>query len=480
MDPISVAASILSILAVSERIAQTLYSFTKSATDVLESVGRVHAEVQIVGAVFGEIQGFLQGDFGEVDETRLSLIPLHDTLLISCNRVFSELEKYIIDDAGKPTVWERVKWAAKEPEIESLIGDLQRHKLSLNLILGIINIHSSSAIANGIRRFLLVPESPANQLRAGGDNSSVVIESRTAFGDNDAPPTNPPRAIRPITKRNFESELRNTWPYRKERVWNGSMVSVQTSDRKGSGVSQLNRGELSVSELSVLRLPMNSPRTECLVDLPFQSNQYAGRTPDQSLAVTNLRKLISQSRDILSVFNSHLFCEVNYFLGSSKSVGLVQLEIQAIQSILKQVEQLIYGANGTGWLSIKLVFSASTVTDWGQILFELEKHINELGRLMDIITSTTEWENVRRKTRPAQKEFEIEMAVMQTLQREKLGLKLVLSNMLYKITEFSKVNNQGIPGRCNAEARSDSWRKKISRPLSTLDLHGLTNWWLLM
>ncbi|KAF8243516.1 hypothetical protein K440DRAFT_637287 [Wilcoxina mikolae CBS 423.85] len=477
MDPFSVAVSILSILAVSERIAQTLYSFTRSATDVPESVSRVHAEVQIVRAVFIEIQRFLQGDFGEVDETRVSLIPLHDTLLTGCNRIFSELEKYIVDDAGKPTVWERVKWAAKESEIESLMGDLQRHKLSLNLILGITNMHSSSAIANGIRRFLSVPESPANHLRGGGDDSSIAIESRTVFDDNDGPPT---RAIRPIIKRNFESELRNTWPYRKERVWNGSTVSVQTSDRKGSGVSQLNRDELSVEELSVLGLPMNSPRTECLVDSPFQSNQYAGRTPDQSLAVTDLRKLISQSRHILSVFNSYLFCEVNYFLGSSKSVGLVQLEIQAIHSILKQAETLIYGANGTGWLSVKLAFSASTVTDWGRILFELEKHIKELGRLTDIITSTTEWENVRRKTRPTQKESEIEMAVMQALQREKLGLNLVLSSMLYKITEFSKVNNKGIPGRYNAEARSRSWRKKMSRPLSTLDLHGLTNRRLLM
>jgi hypothetical protein len=281
-----------------------------------------------------------------------------------------------------------------------------------------------------MKRFLAVPESSANPFRGGDDSSSIASESRTIFDDDDTTSANPARAIRPVMKRTFESELRNSWPYRKERVWNGSMVSIQTSDRKGSGLSQLNRGELSVSDFSVMGLSINSSRTDCLVDPPVQSSQHARRIPNQTLAISELRKLISQSRHILSVFNSYLFCEVNYFLGTSKSIGLVQSEIQAIHSILKQAEQLIYGANGAGWLSVKLAFSASTITDWGRILSDLEKHIAELGRLTDIITSTTEWETVRKETRPTQKESEIEMVVMQALQREKLGLNLALSSML--------------------------------------------------
>jgi len=140
MDPFSVAASIAGILTLSGDIIQVLYSFGKNAFEAQESVNRVLSEIQIVKAVFSEIQHFLQTDFGEVDAVRLSLIPLHETLLDGCETIFIKLKKHIIDEEGKPTMWERVIWAAKESEIEGLMGNLQRHKSSLDLILGIMNM----------------------------------------------------------------------------------------------------------------------------------------------------------------------------------------------------------------------------------------------------------------------------------------------------------------------------------------------------
>jgi hypothetical protein len=140
MDPFSVAASIAGILTLSGDIIQVLYSFGKNAFEAQESVNRVLSEIEIVRAVFSEIQRFLQDDFGEVDATRLTLIQIHKTLLDGCEAIFTKLKKHIIDEEGKPTMWERVIWAAKESEIEGLMRDLQRHKSSLDLILGIMNM----------------------------------------------------------------------------------------------------------------------------------------------------------------------------------------------------------------------------------------------------------------------------------------------------------------------------------------------------
>jgi hypothetical protein len=80
-----------------------------------------------------------------------------------------------------------------------------------------------------MKRFLAVPESSANPFRGGDDSSSIESESRTIFDDDDTTSTNLAQAIQPVMNRTFESELLNSWPYRKERVWNGSMDSVQVS-----------------------------------------------------------------------------------------------------------------------------------------------------------------------------------------------------------------------------------------------------------
>ena len=79
------------------------------------------------------------------------MISIHHLVatLSGCVLVCSSLDKYLnevvgIVDPSVPAsktglVWERVKWAAwKEAEVADIIEDLQRHKLSLNLMLGII------------------------------------------------------------------------------------------------------------------------------------------------------------------------------------------------------------------------------------------------------------------------------------------------------------------------------------------------------
>jgi len=81
---------------------------------------------------------------------RLTMISLHHLLatLSSCVLVCSGVDKYvsrvagIVDPSGPAgkagSVLARVQWVAwKEVEVADIIEDLQRHKLSLNLMLSI-------------------------------------------------------------------------------------------------------------------------------------------------------------------------------------------------------------------------------------------------------------------------------------------------------------------------------------------------------
>jgi hypothetical protein len=118
-DPLSIAASIIGLLALSSKIIYALCSFTKSATEVPQSVSRVNAELQIVSSVFGQIQSLVD-------------------ILINCVAILSSLERYINDWRADNALWERVKWVKRESEIEGLMEDLQRHKSSLNMMLSMI------------------------------------------------------------------------------------------------------------------------------------------------------------------------------------------------------------------------------------------------------------------------------------------------------------------------------------------------------
>lgn len=83
-DPLSIAASIVSLLALSSKIIYALCWFTKSATEVPQSVSRVNAELQIVSSVFGQIQSLVD-------------------ILTNCVAILSSLERYI-NEIGGPTM----------------------------------------------------------------------------------------------------------------------------------------------------------------------------------------------------------------------------------------------------------------------------------------------------------------------------------------------------------------------------------------
>ena len=107
--------------------------------------------------VFCQVQLFICGSMKVPKKGRLTLISLHHLMatVSGCVLVCSAVDKKLNDVAGlreagvqagtsasgtkAGLLVEKIKWALwKEAEVKELIEDLQRHKLSLNLMLNII------------------------------------------------------------------------------------------------------------------------------------------------------------------------------------------------------------------------------------------------------------------------------------------------------------------------------------------------------
>lgn len=150
-DPLSIIASIAGLVTISAQIARVAKSLYDSGKDAPISINKVKEEMEDMNLIFCEVQLFISGASKKPDRSRLTMISLDHLVatLSGCVLVCSSLEKTLGDVSGiaesGPKGWnralavERIKWALwKEADAMVVIEDLQRHKLSLSLMLNII------------------------------------------------------------------------------------------------------------------------------------------------------------------------------------------------------------------------------------------------------------------------------------------------------------------------------------------------------
>jgi hypothetical protein len=154
-DPLSITASIAGLIGLSGQILSglsSLYKLGKSAKNAPDSIRRVMDEMTEMNTIFCQVQLFILGNGKTPSHSRLTMISVHHLVatLSGCVLVCTSLDKYLSEvqgfadpnakeQSGGKMMRERVRWAAwKETEVAGVLGDLQRHKLSLNLMLSII------------------------------------------------------------------------------------------------------------------------------------------------------------------------------------------------------------------------------------------------------------------------------------------------------------------------------------------------------
>ena len=148
-DPLSIVASVAGLITISAQIVimvKELFTKTKNAP---ETILRVREEVESMQPSFYQVQQLLNGAGSGINHGNLTMISIHNlmTTLTGCVIVYTRLEKKVNEVCGfnggtwKRTgvIADRVKWGLwKQEEVLCIIEDLQRQKLSLNLMLTII------------------------------------------------------------------------------------------------------------------------------------------------------------------------------------------------------------------------------------------------------------------------------------------------------------------------------------------------------
>jgi hypothetical protein len=140
MEPLSVAASIIGLLNAAGKMAQLLKGLTALA-DAPGSARAVLTEVNAMTGALKQLSDYLNGAIS-VPAGREQLILLEHVAvtLMGCVTTYDELEAVIesVHGDAEMGVIDRLKWTLKETEIQDIVQRIQNHKISLTLMLSIL------------------------------------------------------------------------------------------------------------------------------------------------------------------------------------------------------------------------------------------------------------------------------------------------------------------------------------------------------
>jgi hypothetical protein len=141
MDPLSVAASVVGLIAAATKMVPELYNISRTIKDSPHTAQAAASEVNDITYVLKQLQVYIDGKM-QASVQRLSLITVeHITAtLTSCVMTYSELDAVLksmnVDKGMKG--WDRALWFIKKDEVAALLVRLQSHKSSFSLMLNII------------------------------------------------------------------------------------------------------------------------------------------------------------------------------------------------------------------------------------------------------------------------------------------------------------------------------------------------------
>ncbi|KAI9656229.1 MAG: hypothetical protein M1821_004892 [Bathelium mastoideum] len=274
MDPLSVGASIVGLLAAGQQIATILYSFVAKVKDAPSLARTVAAEVTDISAALGQLQAYLIG-MASANTAGANFILLEQVFAVLCGCVatFSELEAAIDNLKITPhmAAFDRAIWSVKEPRIVAIVQRLQNHKTSLTLMLAILQCKSQQEAQNSIQQL----QDSVNELlrthqtlaaRFSGLEEEGSIIPRNEDGDHatvksnqtSRPPdsTISPNPVLEAIGFAFEEDLQSSHVYRKA-VYQHSQVSLTSSALYSTALSVFSKLTLSrISNVSVYALPV--------------------------------------------------------------------------------------------------------------------------------------------------------------------------------------------------------------------------------
>lgn len=137
MDPLSIAASIVGLLAAASKVSSLITVIIGRAKEARRQAENVLREVNDIRLCLAQLQIFLsESTVASGSHAKLVMVDQIMVVLTACVITFSELEEVVTTlQVDQPLrVPMKVRWAMKEQEVLRLLSRLQNSKASLNFM----------------------------------------------------------------------------------------------------------------------------------------------------------------------------------------------------------------------------------------------------------------------------------------------------------------------------------------------------------
>jgi hypothetical protein len=142
MDPLSIAASITGLLAVTSKLRHFLHHFILNVRDAPDLSKSAFSAVKEMNFALSFAQRLLS-NLTSLQRDRKAMIEVEYLVIILTQSVITitELEKLVCPTSfqrDKRQAWERLKWVWKEESVSRAVLRLEGHKSSMSLLLNIL------------------------------------------------------------------------------------------------------------------------------------------------------------------------------------------------------------------------------------------------------------------------------------------------------------------------------------------------------
>lgn len=278
-DPLSIAAGIIGVVTAAAQISSLLIRFTRSTIAAPQQAKVVLTEVSDISGILSHLQSYLLGlDVPNRSRTSLLKVEKVVTIVSGCVLTFSELEK-LLDELQTEDldVLDCLKWVRKESAVKGLIQRLQNHKLSLSLVLNILNGQSIAEAKDSVDRLHTFVEQCYKEMssrvqllegldiRGRGDADAILGDDTESIATIHAhPPDSSSGEIleRGIQHFDFSDDLERSRVYRRNRAFRKSVVSAFTKSAYSLGWSFFSDLSMAdVSDVSIISLAISERET---------------------------------------------------------------------------------------------------------------------------------------------------------------------------------------------------------------------------
>ncbi|KAF2029560.1 hypothetical protein EK21DRAFT_24193, partial [Setomelanomma holmii] len=267
MDPLSITASIVGILAAAAKIVESLHSTISTAKDGPHVLIAIDTEVREMQAALSSLQ-FLLANLAAAPAHRAAMIQLNQLIITLTDTVltFSDLDAAIAPFAGlraaKVPAMQRLKWTQAEEKCLKIVERLQRHKTSISLMLNILQCasqmdarRSQATLEDMVQAILDQNTELFDRLKRMED----TFDARSTIGTTRiAGPAASKTSVRETVKMQFtfDEDLQRSRVYQMVRSDAGdySLISSAIRTQDWSIFSGLSLADISV--VSVVALPL--------------------------------------------------------------------------------------------------------------------------------------------------------------------------------------------------------------------------------